>query len=50
MRATFIIRKDLLTKIRDYAYTERIGISEAVNKALEMFLADKKDLLHREER
>lgn len=50
MRATFIIKEELLTKIRDYAYTERIGISEAVNKALEMFLADKKDLLHREER
>jgi len=48
MRATFIIRNDLLTKIRDYAYTERIGISEAVNKALELFLADKTNLLHRE--
>ena len=44
-RMTFIVRKDLLEKLRDYAYTERIDQKEAINQALEHFLKNKKDLL-----
>jgi len=44
-RMTFIVRKDLLEKLRDYAYTERIDQKEAINRALEHFLKNKKDLL-----
>ncbi len=47
MRATFIIKAELLEKIKDYAYTERISISAAVNMALAQFLKDKTGLLHR---
>lgn len=42
---TIVIREDLLNKLKDYAYTMRIKQQEAVNAALEQFLADKKDLL-----
>lgn len=44
-RMTFIVRKDLLDKLRDYAYTERLDMKQAINEALECFLADKTDLL-----
>ena len=44
-RMTFIVRKDLLEKLRDYAYTERIDIKDAINQALDSFLSDKTDLL-----
>ena len=33
-RATFIIRVDLLEKLKNYAYTERLTIKEAANKLL----------------
>ena len=46
-RATFIIDKETLTKLRDFAYTERVGISETVQKALELFLRDKTGLIHK---
>ena len=38
--------EELLEKIKDYAYTERISIKAAISKALTEFLKDKK-LLHR---
>lgn len=44
-RMTFIIRKDLLNKFRDYAYTERIEQKEAINTILEEYLGNKTDLL-----
>ena len=46
-RATFIIDKETLNKLRDYAYTERMGISETVQKVLEGFLKDKTNLMHK---
>lgn len=33
-RATFILRVDLVEKIKDYAYTERLTMKEAANKLL----------------
>lgn len=44
-RMTFIVRKEHLAKLRDYAYTERIDLKVALDQALESFLKDKKDLL-----
>lgn len=44
-RATFIVRKDLLVKFRDYCYTERLDQKAVINDALEAFLKDKKNLL-----
>jgi hypothetical protein len=41
-RATFIVRKDLLKKLKNYAYTERKEIKQVVNEVLEVFLKDKK--------
>lgn len=34
---TFRIRKEMLKKLRDYAYTERISIKDALDEALEAF-------------
>lgn len=48
--ATFKVRKDNMKKLRDYAYTERIEIKEALDQALEAFLADKTDLLEAPEK
>jgi len=33
-RATFIMRVDLLEKLKNYAYTERLTMKEAANKLL----------------
>lgn len=44
-RATFIVRCDQLEKLKDYAYTERITLKEALEMALNEFLKDKNDLL-----
>ena len=33
-RATFILRVDLVDKMKDYAYTERLTMKEAANKLL----------------
>lgn len=49
-RMTFIVKKELLEKLRDYAYTERIDLKEAINRSLDSFLKDKKDLLKAPER
>ena len=50
-RATFIVRIAYLDKLKDFAYTERISIKEALDVALERFLSDTTDLLpHDKER
>ena len=46
-RSTFILREDLLNTLKNYAYTERITLKEALEEALEDFLADKKGLIDR---
>ena len=40
-RATFIVRKDLLYKLKNYAYTERMEIKQVVNELFESFLEHK---------
>lgn len=42
-RATFIVQVDLLEKFKNYAYTERLSMKEAINKVL-------KEALEREEK
>ena len=44
-RATFIVKVEQLEKLKDYAYTERLTLKEALDKALGAFLDDKNDLL-----
>ena len=44
-RATFIVRIAYLEKLKDFAYTERISIKEALDVALERFLQDTNNLL-----
>lgn len=44
-RATFIVRCDQLKKLKDYAYTERVTLKEALEMVLNEFLKDKNDLL-----
>ena len=44
-RATFIVRITYLEKLKDFAYTERISIKEALDVALERFLQDTNNLL-----
>ena len=38
---TIWMDEELLDKLRDYAYTERISIKAAINRALREFLKDK---------
>ena len=33
-RATFIVNLDILEQVKDYAYTERLSMKDAVNKLL----------------
>ena len=40
-RATFIVREDLLEKLKDYAWTERKTLKDTVNIMLEEYLKDK---------
>jgi len=40
-RATFIVREDLLEKLKDLAYTERRSIKEVINEAIEQFIDGK---------
>ena len=49
-RMTFIVRKDLLDKLRDYCYTERISQKVGLERALVAFLEDKDDLVSHPER
>lgn len=44
-RATFIVRVELLNKLKDYAYTKRITLKEALNIALKNLLDDENNLL-----
>jgi hypothetical protein len=41
-RATFIVREDILDKLKDYAYDQRLTVKEAVNEILETCLKNKK--------
>lgn len=47
-RATFIVREDLLKKLKDYAYTERKTIKDVINEIVEDYLKDK-DVIERGE-
>ena len=49
-RMTFIVRKDLLDKLRDYCYTERISQKDGLERALVQFLENKEDLFSHPER
>ncbi len=51
-RATFMIRKDQLEKLKNYCYTERITQKEAVEKALLLLFKGVKesDLINRPEK
>ncbi len=40
-RATFIVREDLLEKLKDLAYVNRSKIKDEINRALEEYLQDK---------
>jgi|YelNatPaOPRAMG01_1025707.scaffolds.fasta_scaffold42144_2 hypothetical protein len=40
-RATFIIRKDILEKLKDFAYTDRRTIKDIINEALKNYLNGK---------
>lgn len=47
-RYTVIVREDLLDKLKDYAWTERVTIKKVINEMLEEYLADK-EILERNE-
>ena len=44
-RATFILHVDTLEKLKDYAYTERLSMKEAINKLLSSALASEQKKL-----
>ena len=48
-RATFIVEVELLEKLKDHAYTERLSLKDLINKILKEYLetVDEKKLLHR---
>lgn len=48
-RATFIVREDLLKKLKDYAYTERMTLKDLINEMLESYLSDKEVIERGEE-
>lgn len=45
-RATFILKIETLEKFKDYAYTERLSITEAINNILESALAAEEQRLN----
>ena len=45
-RATFIVREDLLKKLKDYAYTERETLKDIINDMIEKYL-DGKEIIER---
>lgn len=47
-RATFIVREDLLKKLKDYAYTERKTLKDTVNEMIAQYL-DGKEIIERED-
>lgn len=44
-RTTFILDPELVNKLKDYAYTNRVTIRDALEKILREFLKDQHDLL-----
>ena len=52
MRMTFIIRRDLMAKLRDYCFTERISQKEGLERALLKLFDDvsEDELIQRPER
>lgn len=49
-RATFIVEVELLEKLKDHAYTERLSLKDLINSILREYLdknVDEKTLLHR---
>ena len=42
-RHTYYARMDLLERVREYAYDERVGISELMNRILEEFFEEQED-------
>lgn len=48
-RATFIVEVELLEKLKDHAYTERLSLKDLINKIFKGYLetVDEKTLLHR---
>lgn len=49
-RATFIMQVDILEKLKNYAYTERIAIKDAVNNLLDNALNKEEQRLKKEGR
>ncbi len=49
-RATFIMKVELLERLKDYAYSERIHLKDAVNELLETALADEERRIRSEGR
>lgn len=42
MKATTVwLEESLMERLRDYAYTERISVREAITRAVEAYLKDK---------
>jgi hypothetical protein len=41
-RATFIVKKELLNKVKGFAYWERTTVKTVVNEALDLFFDKKK--------
>lgn len=48
-RATFIVREDLLKKLKDYAYTERKTLKDTVNEMIAQYL-DGKEIIERDDK
>lgn len=46
-RATFIVRQDLLEKLKDHAWTERMTLKDAVEQMMTDYLSDKDPLKRR---
>ena len=45
-RATFILREDLLKRLKDYSYTDRRSLKEIMNEMIENYLQNK-DIIER---
>ena len=48
-RATFIMREDLLKRLKDYGYTDRRSLKDIMVEMVEAFL-DGKDIIERDDR
>lgn len=44
-RATYLMRVELVEKVKDYAYTERLDLKTAINKLVEMALTQEEKRL-----